>query len=128
MRSLIRAVPVALVALAAVAWPFRAAAAQDPAHADSPRVSITVDNPTLVGATLVKPGSYKFQCRHFDGKTFLVVTDAGNKEIVRVPCEQETLSQKNENSELRSLLRPDGQRVLQSVRIKGEIVAHRLVG
>jgi len=61
------------------------------------------------------------------GKSFLMVTDANNKEITRVPCEQETLSQKNENSELRSSVRRDGTGTLKSIRIKAETLAHRLV-
>lgn len=116
----------AVCAVAAVLIPGRVAA-QDPAHADSPKVSITVADPTIVGGTVLKPGDYRFQCRHFDGKTFLVVSDVGTgKEIVRVPCAEESLPQKTEYSELRSLLRPDGTRVLQSVRIKGETIAHRV--
>ena len=122
MRSLILALCTALVVL----LPFRAVA-QEPAHvADSPRVTITVDNPTLVGDTMLKPGQYKFQCRHFDGKSFLVVIAENNKEVARVPCTQESLSQKIENSELRAIIRADGLRSLQSVRIKGETVAHRI--
>jgi hypothetical protein len=121
MRSLTVAVCTALVVL----LPWRAAA-QEPPAADSPRVTITVDNPTLVGDTMIKPGAYKFQCRHLDGKHFLVVTNENNKEVARVPCTQEALPQKIENSELRSIVRADGLRALQSVRIKGETAAHRI--
>ena len=123
MRSLTLAVCTALVVL----LPF-AALAQEPAHAvDSPRVTITVDNPTLIGDTMIKPGQYKFQCRHVDGKSFLVVTNDRDKEVARVPCEQQALPQKIESSELRAIVRADGLRALQSVRIKGETVAHRIV-
>jgi hypothetical protein len=121
MRSLTVAVCTALVVL----LPWRAVA-QEPPAADSPRVTITIDNPTLVGETMIKPGPYKFQCRHLDGKSVLVVTDEKNKEVARVPCTQEALPQKIENSELRSIVRADGFRSLQSVRIKGETVAHRI--
>jgi hypothetical protein len=121
MRSLMLAVCVAAVLL-----PLRAAA-QEAASADSPRVTITVANPTLVGDTLLAPGEYRFQCRHVDGRTFLVVTAPhGDKEIARVPCEQEVLPDKIVNSELRSVIAADGMRTLQSVRIKGEFVAHRV--
>jgi hypothetical protein len=123
MRSLILVVSAALVVLS----PFQAIA-QEPAHvADSPRVTITVDKPTLIGDTMIKPGSYKFQCRHVDGNSFLVVSDENNKEVTRVPCRQEALPQKSENSELRAIVGADGLRSLQSVRIKGETVAHRIV-
>lgn len=122
MRSLMLAVCTAFVVL----LPFRAVA-QQPVHAvDSPRVTITVDNPTLVGDTMLKPGQYKFQCKHVDGKSFLVVKAENDKEVARVPCRQEALSQKLENSELRAIVRADGLRALQSVRIKGEAVAHRI--
>jgi hypothetical protein len=117
----------AVCTLVVVLVPLRAAA-QMPAAADSPKVTITVEKPTLVGMTMLQPGDYKFQCRHVDGKSFLVITAAaGSKEIARVPCEEEVLSQKVADSELRSLVRPDGTRTLQSVRIKGETVGHRLV-
>jgi hypothetical protein len=123
MKSLILAACTALVVL----LPFRAVA-QEPAHvADSPRVTITVDNPTLVGDTMIKPGQYKFQCRHIDGTSVLVVTNTNNKEVARVPCTPEALPQKIENSELRAIVRADGLRALQSVRIKGETVGHRIV-
>jgi hypothetical protein len=121
MRSLILAVCTALVVL----LPFRAVA-QEPMAADSARVTITVDHPTLVGDTMIKPGQFKFQCRHVDGKSFLVVTDERNKEVARVPCTQEALPQKTENSELRAIVRADGLRALRSVRIKGETIEHRI--
>jgi hypothetical protein len=123
MKSLMFAV----CAVAVVFFPLRAAA-QGPAHADSPKVTISVSNPTLVGTTVLKPGDYKFQCRHFDGKSFLVVTEAETgKEVVRVQCQEESLDQKIVDSELRSILRPDGKRVLRSVRIKGETIGHQIV-
>jgi hypothetical protein len=123
MKRLILALCTVLVAL----WPLHATA-QEPAHAaDSPRVAITIDTPTLVGDTMLKPGSYRFQCRHLDGKSFLIVTTADNKEVARVKCEQEALPEKMVSSELRTIVRADGLRSLQSVRIKGEIVAHRVV-
>jgi hypothetical protein len=123
MRSLMFAVCCAVVVL----FPLRAAA-QDPVHADSPRVTMTVTSPTLVGNTILQPGKYRFQCRHFDGKTFLVISPEEGKEILRVPCEQQSLVGKNANSELRAIVNPNGTRVLQSVRIKGETIAHRIVG
>lgn len=123
MRSLMFAVCAAAVVL----FPLRAAA-QSPTHADSPKVTISVPNPVTLGTTVLKPGDYKFQCRHFDGKSFLVVTDVeSGKEVARVPCREESLNQKVADSELRSILSPNGARVLQSVRIKGETIAHQIV-
>jgi hypothetical protein len=123
MKTLMFAVCVA----AAVLIPWSAAAAQNPAHGDSPKVSISVAQPTSIGNAILKPGDYRFQCKHIDGKTFLVVSqvDTG-KELVRVPCTEESLPQKAEYSELRSIIAADGTRVLQSVRIKGETIGHRV--
>lgn len=104
------------------------AAAAQPVHADSPRVTVTVTNDVAVGTTVLRPGAYKFQCRTFDGKTYLVVTSVEKgKEITRVECVREMLDNKVSESELVSLLRADGQRRLIGVRIKGEMVSHRVV-
>jgi hypothetical protein len=104
------------------------AAVQDSGHGDSPKVTISIGSLTQIGATMLKPGDYRFQCKHVDGKTVLVITVVGTgKEILRVPCEEEAIGQKIGHSELRSIIRPDGVRILQSVRIKGETIGHRLV-
>jgi len=122
MKSLMFVVCAAI----AVLLPARAVA-QDRMHGDSPRVTITVESPTLAGTAVVTPGEYRFQCRHIDGKTFLVITRSdSSKEVARVPCTEAALGAKSEYSELRSVLRPDGTRALQSVRIKGETIEHRL--
>jgi hypothetical protein len=121
MKTLILAVCAAAVVL----FPLRAAA-QASGH-DSPKVTISVPNPTLVGTTQLKPGDYRFQCKHIDGKTFLIVSEVDGKELVRVPCEEQSLSDKVVASELRSIIQPDGTRHLQSVRIKGETIGHRVV-
>src|SRR5262245_25079429 len=68
-----RAMLYAVCAAAVVLFPLRAAA-QDPLHADSPRVTITVNSPTLVGDSMLEPGQYRFQCRYVDGRTFLVIS------------------------------------------------------
>jgi hypothetical protein len=122
MKTLILAVCAAVVVL----FPLRAAA-QAAGH-DSPKVTISVSNRTLVGTAVLEAGEYRFQCKHIDGRTFLVVTTVGTgKELLRVPCEEESLSGKTTASEIHSVIRPDGMRVLQSVRIKGETIAHRLL-
>ena len=99
-----------------------------PTHVDSPKATIFVTQDLNVGAVTLLPGEYKFQCRMFDHKTFLVVTSAENgKEIVRVPCVREKLDAKVTDSEFRALTGRDGSKQLTSVRIKGEVVAHRLI-
>jgi hypothetical protein len=117
---------VACAVAAILALPVRAVA--QPAHADSPKVTLAVTQTMVAGTAVLQPGEYKFQCRTFDGKTFLVITAAETgKEIARVPCVQETLDAKVTDSDFRSTVRQDGKRQLISVRIKGEAVAHRIV-
>jgi hypothetical protein len=113
--------------LAILAMP--AIAAAQPAHAaNSPKADFRVMEPLIVGDTTLAPGEYKFQCKRIGDKEFLVVTsaDEGN-EVARVPCRPEDLQTKIDVSDFRSTLRPDGTHVLTAVRIKGEMVAHRLV-
>ena len=116
----------ALVAVSLL--PVRAIAQATHDHpADSPKAMIIVGQQLVVGTTILKPGEYKFQCRFFDGKSFLVVTYADSgKEIVRVPCVREILDSKVTNSEIRTFILEDGKRVLVSVRIQGESVAHKV--
>ena len=122
-----RLVLVVCAMLAVLIYPLRAIA--QPAHADSPKTTLILSEGLAVGATMLQPGEYRFQCRTFDGKTFLVVTSAETgKEITRVPCVEEMLDKKVTDSDFRTLLRADGARALTVVRIKGEMVAHRVVG
>ena len=116
----------ACAAAVLLVMPARAIAQTD--HADSPKATVTVIKPLIVGSATLLPGEYKVQCRMLAGRTFLVVSSvASGKEIARVPCEKEALSAKVRESELRSFERADGAYELRSVRIKGESVAHRLV-
>jgi len=117
---------VALAAAVLLAMPARAFA--QPAHVDSPKATVFITQTLLVGHAIVLPGEYKVQCRMFEGKTFLVVTTSDNgKEVVRVPCEREILNDKVADTQLRVATAGDGTQTLQSVRIKGELVAHRLI-
>lgn len=99
-----------------------------PAHADSAKTTMTLVNPLVVGAAVLQPGAYKFQCRTIAGKTFLIVTSIETgKELARVACEREMLDAKVRESEFLSVARPDGTRAMTVVRIKGDMVAHRLL-
>ena len=121
-----RLVLVACASLAVLLLPLAATA--QPAHADSPKATMTLTQNMTVGTTILLPGEYKFQCRTFDGKTFLVVSSVETgKEITRVPCVRDMLDAKVPDSELRSLIARDGTRTLTGVRIKGEMVSHRIV-
>jgi hypothetical protein len=116
-----------LSAVVALALPLRAAAQSMP-HADSPKVTMTVTQTLNVGPTVLKPGDYRFQCREINGKTYLVITSIETgKELARVPCVSEMVDTQVANSELRVSVAPTGIRALTSVRIKGEMVAHRVV-
>ena len=121
-----RLVLVACASLAVLLLPLAAAA--QPAHVDSPKATMTLTQNMIVGTTVLQPGEYRFQCRTFDGKTFLVVSSVETgREITRVPCVREMLDAKVTDSELRSLINSDGMRTLTGVRIKGEMVSHRIV-
>ena len=121
-----RLVFVACASLAVLVFPLRADA--QGTHADSPKTTLSVTKALAVGTTILQPGNYKFQCRRFDGRTFLVVTSVETgKELARVPCVEETLNAKVTDSDYRSIARADGTRTLTSVRIKAEAVAHRVV-
>jgi hypothetical protein len=119
----------ALALVAVTLLPVRAIAQAAHDHPyDSPKATISVERDLVVGTAILKPGSYKFQCRTFDGKTFLVFTAADNgREIVRVPCVKETLDAQVSETEFRSIARADGRRVLVSVRIRGEAFGHNVV-
>jgi hypothetical protein len=121
-----RLVLIACASLAVLVFPLRAVAQH--AHADSPKTTLTVIKPLVVGQTTLPPGQYRFQCRTFEGRTFLIVTSVSSgKEIARVPCARETLDAAVTYSDYRSIPREDGKLTLTSVRIKGELVAHRVV-
>ncbi|HET7695192.1 MAG TPA: hypothetical protein VFK57_05740 [Vicinamibacterales bacterium] len=116
---------VIVCALAVLVFPLRVFA-QD-AHTDSPKRTLTVTNTLMVGTTILQPGDYKFQCRTFGGRTFLIVTlVSSGKEIARVPCVRETLDAPVTDSAYRSVVLENGTRRLTLVRIKGESVAHRV--
>jgi hypothetical protein len=121
-----RLVFIICASVAVLVFPVRAVAQE--AHADSPKTTLTVTAALVVGPTVLQPGEYRFQCRTFDGRTFLVITSVvSGKEIARVPCVKETLEAPVSDSDYRAVVREDGKRTLTSVRIKGEAVAHRLL-
>ena len=112
--------------LAALAFPLRAFS-QVPHTADSRKADLHLSSSLVVGTTTLRAGDYLFQCRHIDGKDFLVVTSAENgKEVARVPCRAEALDSKASTTEFRSTKSADGTNTLTAVRIKGESIAHRI--
>lgn len=119
----------AFALVAASLLPVRAIAQTAHDHAaDSPKATIAVEQDLVVGTTVLKPGEYKFQCRTFNDKTFLVVTNAETgKEVARVACVKEALNAQVTDTQFRSVARADGKRVLVSLKIRGEAVAHNVV-
>jgi len=117
----------ALVAVSLLPVRAIAQAAHDHPY-DSPKATISVVQELVSGMTILKPGEYKFQCRTFNDKTFLIVTNAATgKQVARVPCVKETLGEQVTETQFRSIAREDGKRVLVSVQIKGEAVSHNVV-
>jgi len=96
---------------------------------DSPKAELTLTEPLAVGNTVLTPGTYKFQCRVFEGgKTFLVVTVAKTgREVARTPCVREIQDGRISNSSFWTKLDANGYRRLTRVGIEGESVTHRLV-
>jgi len=114
---------VAIGALVLVSTPGRAVA--QTAHPHRAKADLSISSPIYVGNTLVKPGDYKVQCVDVQGKDFLVMTSLETgKEVVRVPCKPEVLKDKVAVSSFVTIIREDGTKELQSVRIKGETIAH----
>ena len=95
---------------------------------DSPTAELTITDALAVGDTVLKPGTYKFQCRVFEGKTFLVVTVARTgREVARIACVREGLDERIANSSFWTTAGANGVRKLTRVGIAGEVVTHRLV-
>lgn len=95
--------------------------------ADSPKATLTIEEPLAIGNTVIPAGEYKFQCRHFGNKDMLVVTKAeNNKEVARVPCKRQELQSKTTESQF-NVTTATGTRTLVSLRIKGETVEHVVV-
>jgi hypothetical protein len=119
----------AVALVAALLIPVRAIAQAAHDHSyQSPKAVISVAEDLVVGTVTLKPGEYKFQCRTFGDRTFLVVTNVyTGKEIARVPCVREQLNGVISDSEFRTIAQADGTHTLVSVRIKGESVAHKVV-
>src|SRR5437899_11442521 len=95
----------AFVLVAAPLLPIRAIAQTVHDHPyNSPKATISVAQELVVGMIILKPGEYKFQCRTFGDRTFLVVTNAETgKELARVPCVRESLNAQVTDTEFRSI-------------------------
>ena len=120
-----RTLSVIIGVLAALAIPVLASA--QPAHSEmTKKADLHVTQPLVVGTQTLQAGEYQYHCVTLNGETFLVVTSDDGKEVARVPCTPEPLAKKAEMSDIRTITR-DGQVYLTAVRIKGELVMHRLV-
>jgi hypothetical protein len=112
--------------LAALAIPVLAAAQR--AHSEmTKKAELHVTQPLVVGTQTLPAGDYHYHCITVNGETFLIVTsDDEGKEMARVPCTPEPLAKKAEMSDIRTITRA-GSVYLTAVRIKGELVMHRVV-
>jgi len=116
-----------IIAVCGFALFLPAVASAQVSHGDSRKVTMYISDAFTAGATTVKPGEYKFQCKLIDGQHYLVITSAeDNKEIARVPCTPETLKAPAETNQFLSRKSGSGV-VLTAVRFKGEAIAHRVV-
>jgi hypothetical protein len=115
---------VGFAAVVMLAVPALASAQGD--HSEKGRKSqFHLSDQVYIGATLVEPGDYKFECKLIDGEHMIVVTPVdGKKDIARVPCKSVALANKVDLSQFRMVTRNDGTRVLADVRFKGEAIAH----
>ncbi len=121
-----RTIHVACCMLAALAIPVLASA-QAVHHSEATKkADLHVSQPLVVGTQTLTPGEYRYQCITVDGETFLIVTTEFGQEVARVPCTPETLAKKADMSDIRTTTR-DGKTYRTAVRIKGELVMHRLV-
>ena len=92
----------------------------------SKKADLHLTQPLVVGTQTLQPGDYHYQCHTINGETFLVITSESDEEVARVPCTPEPLAKKAELSDIRTTTR-DGKLHLTAVRIKGELVMHRVV-
>ena len=115
------------VALTMAAVPGTAAAQADH-YANSRKTEFHLSSPLTVGTATLPVGDYTFQCLRIDGADVLVVTTvADGKEVARVPCTPEELMEKPKESEMRTVPIANGGRALTAVRIRGDVIAHRVV-
>lgn len=95
---------------------------------NSPRQVLTVAEPVVVGSQIVRAGDYEFQCVIIDGTEYLRVTSSSGVEVARVPCTPAKLASKATLSFYETVPGPGGSRILKSVQLKGDTVAHTVVG
>ena len=93
------------------------------AHVSGGKTNLPVSTPLVVGSTTLQPGEYKIQCQTIDGKEYLVVVAKG-KEVAKVPCKSEALTEKVTESSVLTTSAADGSKKLVGLRLKGEMSTH----
>ena len=92
---------------------------------------------TRIGATVLKPGHYRFRHATQDGQHYLVINQrpamrraneshamGGGKEIARVPCEIVPLDATAKDTATYITTQPDGPQVITQIRVRGERGGH----
>jgi len=88
--------------------------------------TLTLDQPTRVGATLLPAGEYNV--RHLkDGEEHVLAFKAGKKEMARVSCKMEELPKKAATTTLLKNKNDAGEQVLMSVAFEGDKFQHDLL-
>jgi hypothetical protein len=88
--------------------------------------TLTLYQPTRVGATLLPAGDYNV--RHLkDGDGHVLAFKSGKKEIARVGCKMEQLPSKADRTSLFEDTNGAGERVLMGIAFEGDKFRHDLV-
>ena len=117
------------------------AAAQPAPTAIGKNGDVELTTEARIGATVLKPGHYRFRHATQDGQHYLVINQRGRAaiwqgdvsdatgrgwEIARVPCEIVPLDATAKNTAMYTTRQPDGSQVITQVRIRGERGGHLL--
>jgi hypothetical protein len=86
---------------------------------------VTFNSPMRVGATLLPAGDYKVQ--HLkDGDGHVLVFKGDNKQVAKVACTMEPLSEKPKYTRLTFDNNSAGERVLKGIAFEGDHYVHEL--
>lgn len=115
------------------------AAAQPAPTAIGKNGDVELTTEARIGATVLKPGHYRFRHATQDGQHYLVINQrpamrranethpmGGGSETARVPCDIVPLDATAKNTAMYTTRQPDGAQVITQIRIRGERGGHLL--